>query len=208
MILAERLALLLLDADGRLQAYGPLPLRSVLAASLLADLVLAGRLHFAGDAWRAEPDLPLAHPLLAGLQHALGRGPHTARDVLRVACRQPALAQRLLDGLARRDIVHRIARLRPLPVLGWRYPPRSQQSLARVRADLEQAAAQSDSTEGLALLLLADAAALLARLDAARHGRAYAALAALDAPMPADTGSGDGGTLIALAALRRTLLDS
>ncbi|MBU6404099.1 MAG: GPP34 family phosphoprotein [Metallibacterium scheffleri] len=203
MLLTERLVLLLLDPrHGSVRTQGILTVQTLFAAALLADLTLAGRLQTDGTHWYQDSALPLAHPLLADLQHALGMNALPPQHALRLARRKlPQLRVRLLDGLARRDLLHRVPRIKWLPRAGHRYPLRSQQARDESAADLLRAASAGQSPADYALLLLADTAGLLKSLPPAAHGGAYAALGVLDsnADLPPQ--------MRVLALLRRVLLD-
>jgi hypothetical protein len=204
MLLTERLVLLLLDPRrGTMQVQGALSAQTLFAAALLADLTLAGRLQAQGTQWHQDSTLPLAHPLLAELQRALGMGALPPQRALRLARRKlPQLRSRLLDGLARRDLLHRVPRIKWLPRAGFRYPLRSQQARDEGADDLLRAASASQAPSDYALLLLADTAGLLKGLPPAAHGAAYAALGVLDS-----TSTNLVPEMRALALLRRVLLD-
>lgn len=204
MLLAERLVLLLLDPRrGSVRTQGALTAQTLFAAALLADLMLAGRLQTDGTHWHQDSALPLAHPLLADLQRALGTNALPPQHALRLARRKlPRLRTRLLDGLARRDLLHRVPRIKWLPRAGQRYPLRSQQAHDECAADLLRAANASQSPADHALLLLADTAGLLKGLPPAAHGAAYAALGVLD-----NGGRNLTPEMHALVLLRRVLLD-
>ena len=204
MLLAERLALLLLEPRrGSVPADSALHLQTLFGAALLADLVLIGRLRARAGRCHMDDALPLAHPLLSELQRLLGAGPLSASVCLaRTSHGLPRLRERLLDALARRDLVHRVPRIRLLPRAGLRYPLRSQQAHAQVLTELQHAARNAASSADYALLILADSAGLLRVLPADLHSAAYAALGQLD---------NDAATLdenlAALALLRQALLD-
>ena len=204
MLLAERLALLLLDPRrGSVQADSALHLQTLFSAALLADLVLLGRLRARAGHCYMDDALPPAHPLLSELQRLLGAGPLTASACLaRVSHGLPRLRERLLDALARRDLVHRVPRIRLLPRAGLRYPLRSQQAHAQILADLQHAARTTTSGMDFALLILADSAGLLRVLPADLHSAAYAALGQLD-----NDAATQDENLAALALLRQALLD-
>ena len=204
MLLAERLALLLLDPRrGSVQANSALHLQTLFSAALLADLVLLGRLRARAGHCYMDDALPPAHPLLSELQRLLGAGPLTASACLaRVSHGLPRLRERLLDALARRDLVHRVPRIRLLPRAGLRYPLRSQQAHAQILADLQHAARTTTSGMDYALLILADSAGLLRVLPADLHSAAYAALGQLD-----NDAVTQDENLAALALLRQALLD-
>ena len=204
MLLAERLALLLLDPRrGSVQANSALHLQTLFSAALLADLVLLGRLRARAGHCYMDDALPPAHPLLSELQRLLGAGPLTASACLaRTSHGLPRLRERLLDALARRDLVHRVPRIRLLPRAGLRYPLRSQQAHAQVLTDLQHAARAATSGVDYALLILADSAGLLRVLPADLHSAAYVALGQLD-----NDAVTQDENLAALALLRQALLD-
>lgn len=204
MLLAERLALLLLDPRrGSVQVHGGIGPQTLFAAALLTDLAIARRLLAQGTQLRPDGTLPLAHPLLAKLQVALGAHAWQPQRALSRAQRHlPDLSHLLLDSLARRDLLHRVPRIRLIPYAGYRYPLRSQQAHAEVTDELAHAASLATTANDFALLLLADAAGLLKRLAATTHASAYSSLARLDA----DNAQIDP-ELGALALLRRALLD-
>ncbi len=204
MLLAERLALLLLDPRrGSVRADSALRLQTLFGAALLADLALVGRLRARAGRCHMDGALPPAHPLLSELQRLLGAGPLTASVCLaRASHGLPRLRERLLDALARRDLVHRVPRIRLLPRAGLRYPLRSQQAHTQALTDLQHAARTATSGADYALLILADSAGLLRVLPADLHGAAYAALGQLDS----DAATQDEN-LAALALLRQALLD-
>lgn len=202
MLLAERLALLLLDPhSGTLRPHGALDAASLLAAALLADLVLAERVRARTGRLQCDGAMPLAHPLLMRAQQALGDRPLPPAQALDRVRRLPALDVQVLDALVRRDVLHRPVGWTLLARGARRYPLRSQQAHARVRDRFLRAAAAPDA-EALALLLLADAAGLSLQLDAAAHGATLRHLARLDG----ESATGDSITA-ALALLRRALLD-
>lgn len=206
MLLAERLALLLLDPEsGSVESRSSWTPQALFAAALLGDLILADRLHARSSAWEVDSVLPLAHPLLAQLLQVLGAGPIPATRALARARRGlPRLRVRLLDALARRDLVHRVPRLALVPRLGHRYPLRSQQAHAEVLDDLRRAAANGRDAGDYAQLVLADAAGLLRDWPAELHGEAYAALSKLDD----GTAASLDPVLASLSLMRQALLDS
>ncbi|MGA9333488.1 MAG: GPP34 family phosphoprotein [Rudaea sp.] len=146
------------------------------AASLILDLAMQERIYLDGDQLRIDGRLPLSHPLLNDALHVLAAAhEQTVASSMRLLKHRLApLPEQVLDGLYRRDLVHRIETRRWLFWKQVRYPLRSVQSrneaLTRLRA-----AAHGDANDlhGLALLLLADQSGLLAmHLDAYDHERA------------------------------------
>lgn len=207
MLIAERLLLLCLDpVHGTLRSERPdTPFGALCAATLLIELQVHGRLRYARDMLRAEASLPTAHPLLTAALRALGTAPQPAAEAVRLVeqALRP-LPRRLLDTLARGDLVHRVARVPGLPFLGVRHPLRSVQAHNAAVHALREAARMPHDVAALGLLLGADLVGVMVRcLDAVAHARASAALLALER-LPADAPEG----LAALAALRRTLLDA
>lgn len=155
------------------------------AAALLLELAMQSHLRLDGNRLKAETDLPLGHPLLTGALHLLHAQDLTAVRALRAITQGlDPLVPQILDGLFRRDLMHRI-QTRRWWLLGRRvrYPLRSvqarNQALERLRA---AAKSGPDDMAGLALLLLADQSGLLPlHLDAHEHERAAQHLLALNA---------------------------
>lgn len=206
MLIAERLLLLCLDpVRGTLHSPRPdTSFDALCAAAVLLDLHAQGRLRYARGLLRADASLPAAQPMLAAASTALGAVPHTAAEAMRrIEQTLRPLSRRLLDTLARGDLLHRVARVPGLPFLGMRHPLRSVQAHNAAVHALREAARTPDDTEALGLLLVADVAGVMARcLDAAAHARANAALLQLE-HLPADAPEGRA----TLAAVRRALLD-
>ncbi len=179
-------------------------MQSLAAAALLADLIVLDRLRPAGrDDLVAESAMPAAHVLLTEALQRLGtRSLTPAQALLRVGQGIHRLPQRVLDGLARRDLLHRIPNVRGLPALGVRYPLRSMQARQDAEQVARSAAGAPDAVRSLALLQLLDTAGLLtAFLDAGLHERATRALLGIESADAQNPG------LLALARLRRALLD-
>ncbi|MDE1959110.1 MAG: GPP34 family phosphoprotein [Xanthomonadaceae bacterium] len=174
------------------------------AAALLADLIVLDRLRPAGRGdLVAESAVPAAHVLLTEALQRLGtRSLTPAQALLRVGQGIHRLPQRVLDGLARRDLLHRIPNVRGFPALGVRYPLRSVQARQDAEQVARSAAGAPTTVRSLALLQLLDTAGLLTTfLDAGLHERATRALLGIESADPQDPG------LLALARLRRALLD-
>lgn len=179
-------------------------MQSLAAAALLADLIVLDRLRPAGrDDLVAESAMPAAHVLLTEALQRLGtRSLTPAQALLRVGQGIHRLPQRVLDGLARRDLLHRIPNVRGLPALGVRYPLRSMQARQDAEQVARSAAGAPAAVRSLALLQLLDTAGLLtAFLDAGLHERATRALLGIESADAQNPG------LLALARLRRALLD-
>lgn len=204
MLITERFVLLALDpADGTvvLPRTGT-DLAALCAAGLVLELVVQRRLHWQRPRFVLEDRLPPAHPLLDRAAKAL----HDRTDdgiasaIARVEKRLALLPNAVLEGLVRRDFLHRERDWRFWRRDALRYPLRSWQARNEAQQTLERAALAPDVT-GLSLMMLCDLAGILTqRLDAAHHERAAAALLALN-----DVSSGDAER-VALAAVRLALL--
>jgi hypothetical protein len=208
VLIAEHLLLLLLEPErGRLvvrrDATDP---DRLAAAAVLLDLA-EQRLVVHHDGHIAvEPKFGAGHPLLATAAEALGAaGPGlplaSALDLIETRARPVARA--LLEGLHRRDLVHRHRRPAWWPWAEWRYPLRSSQARNETLTMLRDR--DRSPLRGRGLLLLIDCAGRLPDfLEDAAHARATEALLAL--------GRRDRDDRVAepealLAALRSTLLD-
>lgn len=204
MLIAEHFVLLVLDpADGTVALpHGGTDLATLCAAGLVLELVVQRRLHWRRPNLVLESRLPPVHHLLDGATKALHD--HTdagiAPAIARVAKRLAPLPTALLEGLVRRDLLHRERDWRFWRRDALRYPLRSWQARNEAQQMLERAALTPD-TVGLSLLLLCDLAGLLwLRLDARHHERATAALLTLN-------GASDASAeRAALAAVRQALL--
>ena len=206
MLIAETLLLLGLDPRRGVLVMRRrgVSVQSLTAAALLADLIALDRLHpAANEDLVAESAVPAAHVLLTEALRRLGtRSLTPAQALQRVEQGIHRLPQRVLDGLARRDLLHRIPNVRGLPALGVRYPLRSMQARQDAEQTARDAAASPATVRPLALLQLLDTAGLLTVfLDAALHERAVHALLGIESTARKDPG------LLALARLRHALLD-
>jgi len=152
------------------------------AAALGMDLALQGRLHLRGGLLRADASLPLTYPLLNDAMRLLAAEDLAVTSALRLlAQRLDPLPQKVLDGLFRRDVLHRIERRNWMLRKRARYPLRSMQARNEALQSL-QAAARGGDLHGLALLLLADLSGLLAiHLRAQDHESATQRLLSLNA---------------------------
>lgn len=155
------------------------------SAALILDLAMHERLYVDGVELRTDRHLPLSHPLLNDALHVLHstHGQTVASCIRLLMHRLAPLPEQVLDGLHRRDLIHRI---RPRPWMFWkpvRYLLRSMQSRNEALARLRAAAhGDSEDMHGLALLLLEDQSGLLAlHLDAHDYERAIKRLLDLGA---------------------------
>jgi hypothetical protein len=153
------------------------------AAALVLDLVAQERLRLHDGLLHADTHLPLTHPLLSQAHHLLqthGLQPLPALRLL--AHRLDPLPQQVLDGLFRRDLVHRSQIRDWLRRKQLRYPLRSVQARNEALQYLREAAQKDDGDlHGLALLMLADISGLLPlHLQARDHESAVRRLLALN----------------------------
>jgi hypothetical protein len=206
VLIAEQLMLLLLDPqrgelDVRREATDP---DRLAAAALVLDLAEQRNLGHRSGHVAYQPRFPAGHPLLAAAGEALasaGPGLPLASALDLIETRMHPVSRALLDGLYRRDLVHRLRRPSWWPWAARRYPLRSSQARNEALAVLRDGA-RGTSLREQGLRLLIDSAGRLADfLDAAAHARVTASLLALDHRRdPADAAG------LLLAALRATLI--
>ena len=154
----------------------------IAAAALLLDLAILDRLRFRQPILHVDAQVPVPHPLLADALHALAVHPLAPQAALElVARRLHPLPEHVLEGLFRRDLVHRNESRRWLLRRQVRYPLRSVQARNEALLSLRQAAHVDNDLHGLGLLLLADITGLLPlHLDAREHEHASQRLLAMD----------------------------
>lgn len=176
MLIAEQSILLVLEpASGVLT-----PVRAhidpdvLAAAALLFDLAEQQRLRYEADHVALKSSLPVSHPLLGQALRVIGTPSHGLRvsaaiDLL--ATRMAPLARELLDGLVRRDHLHRVRRPAWWPWASIHYPIRSLQARNEAVAALQGAvAAAPPSLRQLGLLVLGEYAGQVAQYV---RGEAY-----------------------------------
>jgi hypothetical protein len=163
MLIAERLLLIARDpvtGDALWPREQPSP-DLIVAGAIAAELVTQGRLPLHGGLFRADKQIPTGHPLLKEALQDLRDESFEPAELLRVvANRMSPLMKRLLDGLFRRDILHRTVERDWLLRKKERYPVRSMQARNEAVEALATAAHNSELS-GLALLFLADVSGLL-----------------------------------------------
>ena len=169
-------------------------LETLAAAGLILGLALQERVFLNNGRLCTDGSLPLGHPLLNEALRALD-GAHdqnVTASIHLLAHRLSPLTEQVLDGLYRRDLVHRIQTRRWLLFKQVRYPLRSMQSRNEALDHLRAAArGEREDLHGLALLLLADQSGLLAaNLDAFDHERASKRLLELSEPGSQATDTG------------------
>jgi hypothetical protein len=154
----------------------------IAAAALLLDLATVDRLRFRHPILHADAQVPLPHPLLSEALHALAAHPLPPQAALELVERRlHPLPEHVLDGLFRRDLVHRNESWRWLLRKQVRYPLRSVQARNEAVLSLRHAAHIDNDLHGLALLMLADVTGLLSlHLDAREHEHASQRLLAMD----------------------------
>ena len=186
MLIAERFVLLALDPHSGRIALARRDTRAdaLCAAALLIELLLQQRLAVdAAQRWQVDTTLPSSQVLLSAATAALAStpAPTTADALRRVERRLAPLAGQLLEGLYRRDLLHRQRDWRFWSADALHYPLRSLQARNDAVQFLQQAC-DGGSAAGLGLLLLADLAGILTtHLDASRHERANRLLLGLNA---------------------------
>lgn len=176
MLIAEQSMLLVLDPASGVLA----PVRShidpdVLAAgALLLDLAEQQRLRYDADHIALRATLPISHPLLAQALRVLGTPSHGLRvsaaiDLL--ATRMAPLAREVLDGMVRRDHLHRTRRPAWWPWAPIHYPIRSLQARNEAITALQAAvAAPAPTLRQLGLLVVTEYAG---QIEQHVHGDAY-----------------------------------
>jgi Golgi phosphoprotein 3 GPP34 len=207
VLIAEQLMLLLLDpASGELDVrYDATDPDRLGAAALLLDLADQRNLGHRNGYIAYHARFPSGHPLLVAAGEALaaaGPGVPLGAALDLIETRTRPVSRALLDGLHRRDLLHRLRRPAWWPWARWKYPLRSLQArneaLSRLRDGAERAPLREQG-----LLILVDCAGRLAGfLDAAAHTRATASLLALGHHYE----GGDPNASL-LASLRATLLE-
>lgn len=186
MLIAEHFVLLALDpVSGRITlAHRDTRVDIVCAAGLLIDLIVQRRLvPFAPGRLQVDASLPSSHVLLNAAATALAAKPGAnATNALRhVARRLAPLTDDLLEGLYRRDFLHRVRDWRFWRSDALRYPLRSLQARNDASELLQQACDGAGGTAGLGLLVLADVAGVMTtHLDARQHERANRLLLGLN----------------------------
>jgi hypothetical protein len=206
MLIAEHFFLIALDPLAGVPSW---PRRTqaadqLAAAALLLDLVTQRRIQIRDSRIHVDAQVPLTHPLLSDAMHAVsGQLPTVGAALQAIARRTSPLVEKVLDGLCRRDLVHRNETRQWLVLRRVRYPLRSVQARNEAILSLRHAVHVDDDVHGLALLLLADLSGLLPELlDAREHELANRRLLALNGT----TGNTTDDTLTILANVRAALL--
>lgn len=158
--------------------------RTLTAAALLLELAVDERVSVEDDRLLIDIQVPLNHPLLTRALHLLNGESRETASAIRLLARHIGPGD-VLEGLYRRDLLHRVESRRWLLMRRVRYPLRSVQSRNEALQRLRGAAhSHTDDLHGLGLILLADQSGLLAmHLDATDHERATRRLLALNSSL-------------------------
>jgi hypothetical protein len=210
VLIAEHLLLLLLDPErGTLVVHrDATDADHLAAAAVLLDLAEQRVIVHRKGHIVSQPRFGAGHPLLASAAEtiaAAGPGLPLASALDLIETRARPVACGLLDGLHRRDLLHRERRPPWWPWAEWRYPLRSLQARNEALALLRDDARSPLRVRGL-LLLIDCAGRLPDFLDAVAHARATESLLALGR-REQDARNDATGPEALLAALRSTLLD-
>lgn len=211
MLIAEQLMLLLLDPergelDVRRDATDP---DRLAAAAVLLDLAEQRNLSHRNGQVAFHARFPSGHPLLKTVGEALaaaGPGVPIGAALDLIETRANPVAGSLLDGLHRRDHLHRMRTPEWWPWAPWKYPLRSLQARNEALGILRDGMPRAPLRE-TGLRLLVDSAGRLANLlDAAAHTRATASLLSLGHRHDGEALAPNAHEAL-LAALRASLLD-
>ena len=205
MLIAERLLLIACDPTSGEPLWAreqPHP-DIVTAGAVAAELVTHGRLALKNGLFVADHQIPTGHPLLKSALQSLHEERLDGLALLRtIAGRMSPLRSRILEGLFRRDILHRVAKRDFLLRQKVRYPIRSMQARNEAIDALRSAAQNPGDLNGLALLFLTEAAGLLSvMLKAKEHEQAQQGILVLN-----NVTSHSSETLRGLSYIRAALL--
>lgn len=164
MLIAERLLLIACEpesGEGLWPRAQPSP-ELFIAGAIASELITQRRLALNEGLFTADLQVPLVHPLLKSALQSLHHEKFDGIGLLRaISSRMGPLRSRILDGLFRRDILHRMAKRDFLLRKKVRYPVRSMQARNEAVEALRAATNNQRDVDGLALLFLADVAGLL-----------------------------------------------
>jgi hypothetical protein len=210
MLIAERILLMACDpmsGEALWPRERPHP-DLVIAGAIAAELVTHDRLALKNGLFTADLQIPTGHPLLKSALQSLHEERLDGAALLRaISSRMSPLRSRILDGLFRRDILHRVSKRDFLLRQKVRYPVRSMQARNEAVDALRTAANANDESgerdvNGLALLFLTEAAGLLSvMLKAKEHEQARKRILVLN-----DVTSRSSETLRGLAYIRAALI--
>jgi hypothetical protein len=205
MLIVEDFLLIMLDPQSGLPLRANRDTQRTGAAALLLDLAEQRRLHVCDTGFQADASLPVTHPLLDQATQVLDTQAMSAPEALNILARKLSrIPERVLDGMVRRDILHRVGRRRWFGLRRWCYPLRSMQARNEALERLCHAAKGTD-TRGLALLLLLDTDGLLPLLLNTQEQAS--ARQRLERLRGSDRQSQVGETLRIIASVQRALLE-
>ena len=207
MLIAEQLMLLLLDPergelDVRRDATDP---DRLAAAAVLLDLAEQRSLGYRSGHVAFFSRFPSGHAVLSAAGETLaaaGPGLPLSSALDLIETRIKSISRTLLEGLHRRDLLHRLPRPVWWPWGAPKYPLRSLQARNEAISVLRASTQRSALREGGLLLLIDCAGRLAGFLDAEGHTRATTMLLSLD-----QRRDRPDSTDALLGALRTTLLD-
>jgi Golgi phosphoprotein 3 (GPP34) len=161
MLIAERLLMLDRRLDGQpwAGARDDVVRNRWMAASLVVELAVLGRLSMVGPHIHAPEDLPVHYMLLNDAQAIIRKRPGNAVETIEAVHRaMPRIAQDLLDSMVRRGLLIAETRRRMLIFSDHTYPVQSTSSYSESVQLLESAAHEVGLTDlwKLGFLLLAD----------------------------------------------------
>ncbi len=172
MLIAERMLLIARDpltGESIWPREQPSP-ELIVAGAIAAELVTQGRLPLRSGLFKPDAQIPTSHPLLNATLQVLKNHTYDGGALLKaVANKMDPLSKRLLDGLVRRDVLHRAIKRDWMLRKRISYPVRSMQARNEGIEALRSAAHNND-LNGLAMLFLTEVSGLLpAMLRAQDH---------------------------------------
>jgi hypothetical protein len=204
MLIAERLLLLACEpvSGEPLWPRGQPHPDLITAGAVASELITQRRLALKDGLFTADRQIPVVHPLLKTALQSLHDERFDGINLLRtIAHRMNPLRARILDGLVRRDILHRVVK-RNFLRKKLSYPVRSMQARNEAIEALQVAPLNQSDVNGLALLFLTEAAGLLTvSLKAEHHEAATRRILVLN-----NVTSHSSETLRGLAYIRSALL--
>jgi hypothetical protein len=175
----------------------------ITAGAVAAELVTQRRLSLKDGLFTADRQIPLMHPLLKSALQSLPDDRFDAKGLLRtLASRMSPIRNRILDGLFRRDILHRVTQRKFVVLKKMLYPIRSMQARNEAIEAMHVAPANPSDVNGLALLFLVEAAGLLTvSMKAQDHENAHKRILVLN-----NVTSKSSETMRGLANIRAALI--
>jgi Golgi phosphoprotein 3 (GPP34) len=205
MLIAERLLLIACDpvsGEPLWPREQPNP-ELITAGAVASELITQRRLALRDGLFAADRQIPVVHPLLKTALQSLHDERFDGIGLLRtISSRMSPLRNRILDGLFRRDMLHRVVKRNFLLRKKVSYPVRSMQARNEAIEALQVAPLNPSDVNGLALLFLTEAAGLLTvSLKAQDHEAASRRILVLN-----NVTSNSSETMRGLANIRSALL--